>query len=88
VCRDRRQGCEVVLNGRDAATLAATADEIERQCGRRPHAAVADLNTPDGRAALLAACAEPDILVTNNAGPAPGTPGALSTPHTSGGRGW
>jgi 3-oxoacyl-[acyl-carrier protein] reductase len=53
--------------------LAAAADEIERQCGRRPHAAVADLNTPDGRAALLAAFDEPDILVTNNAGPAPGT---------------
>ena len=67
-----REGCEVVINGRDAARLAATADEIGRQCGRRPHEAVADLNTQAGRAALLAACAVPDILVTNNAGPPPG----------------
>ena len=68
-----REGCDVVINGRDAVRLAATADEIESQSGRRPYAAVADLNTPAGRAALLAACAEPDILITNNAGPAPGT---------------
>jgi 3-oxoacyl-[acyl-carrier protein] reductase len=32
------------------------------------HAAAADLNTDAGRAALLAACPEPDILVNNNAG--------------------
>ena len=70
-----REGCEVVLNGRDAARLAAAADEIESLCGRRPRIAVADLNRPEGRAALLAACPEPDILVTNNAGPPPGALG-------------
>jgi 3-oxoacyl-[acyl-carrier protein] reductase len=32
-----------------------------------------DLDTPRGRAALLDSCPDPDILVTNNAGPAPGT---------------
>jgi len=68
-----REGCEVVINGRDAATLAATADEIEQAHGRRPHTVQADLNTGAGRAALLAACPAPDILVTNNAGPPPGT---------------
>ena len=31
----------------------------------------ADIDTAEGRAALLAACPAPDILVTNNAGPAP-----------------
>lgn len=68
-----REGCDVVINGRDAARLAAAADEIERLSGRRPLAAVqADLNTAPGRAALLASCAEPDILITNNAGPPPG----------------
>ncbi len=30
---------------------------------------VADVGTPEGQAALLAACPEPDILVNNNAGP-------------------
>ncbi len=70
-----REGCEVVLNGRDAARLALAADEIEGRVGRRPREAVGDLNTPAGRAALLAACDAPDILVTNNAGPPPGTLG-------------
>ncbi len=70
-----REGCDIVLNGRDAARLNAAADEIEALCGRRPHTAIADLNTPAGRAALLAACSEPDILVTNNAGPPPGALG-------------
>jgi 3-oxoacyl-[acyl-carrier protein] reductase len=36
------------------------------------HAVPADLVTPAGRDALLAACPEPDILVNNNAGPPPG----------------
>ncbi|HEY2659712.1 MAG TPA: SDR family oxidoreductase [Caulobacteraceae bacterium] len=67
-----REGCEVVVNGRDKAALTATADEIEAATGRRPIVVQADLNTETGRAALLAACAEPDILVTNNGGPAPG----------------
>lgn len=70
-----REGCEVVLNGRDAARLALAADEIEGRVGRRPSEAVGDLNTPAGRAALLAVCDAPDILVTNNAGPPPGTLG-------------
>jgi 3-oxoacyl-[acyl-carrier protein] reductase len=68
-----REGCDVVINGRNADQLAATAAEIAQDFGRRPRAVQADLNTASGRAALLAACTEPDILVTNNAGPAPGT---------------
>lgn len=67
-----REGCEVVVNGRDATALEATADEFEQAHGRRPHTVRADLNTAAGRAAFLAACPEPDILVTNNAGPPPG----------------
>lgn len=67
-----REGCEVVINGRDATRLQAAADEIAQAHGRRPRTVQADLNTAVGRATLLAACAEPDILVTNNAGPPPG----------------
>lgn len=67
-----REGCDVILNGRDAGRLAAAADEIERLHGRRPALAVADLNIASGRAALLEIAAGPDILVTNNAGPPPG----------------
>jgi 3-oxoacyl-[acyl-carrier protein] reductase len=66
------EGVELVLNGRDAARLEATAREIRRESGVRVVAVAADLDTEEGRAALLAAAPEPDILVNNNAGPAPG----------------
>jgi len=67
-----REGCDVVINGRDMVRLESAANDIERLFGRRPRAVAGDLDTPRGRAALLDACPEPDILVTNNAGPAPG----------------
>jgi 3-oxoacyl-[acyl-carrier protein] reductase len=51
-----REGCIVVVNGRDAARLEATADEI-RAATRSE--------------ALLKTCPEPDILVNNNGGPPP-----------------
>ncbi|MBW5810334.1 SDR family oxidoreductase [Burkholderia sp. COPS] len=35
-------------------------------------AVACDITTPDGRAAALAACPQPDILVTNAGGPPPG----------------
>lgn len=70
-----REGCEVFLNGRDAARLVSAADDIQALCGKRPAVVVADLNSPAGRVTLLAACPEPDILVTNNAGPPPGALG-------------
>ena len=70
-----REGCAVVLNGRDAGRLCAAADAIDSATGRRPRTVVADLNGAEGRDALLAACGPLDILVTNNAGPPPGVLG-------------
>ena len=67
-----QEGCEVTLNGRDAAKLAAAAQALRNATGATVHAVAADLNTEAGRAALLAACPAPDILVNNNAGPPPG----------------
>ena len=64
-----RAGCGVVVNGRDADALAATAEAIRAETGATVHEVVADVSTPDGQAALLAACPEPDILVNNNGGP-------------------
>lgn len=66
------EGVDVVVNGRDRAVLDATANEIRRESRVQVAAVVADLNTEDGRAMLLAACPEPDILVNNNGGPMPG----------------
>ena len=62
-------GCEVVINGRDAKTLNATAAELGNLTGSKVIAVVADVATPEGQKALLAACPQPDILVNNNAGP-------------------
>src|SRR5215475_4261114 len=62
-------GCEVVINGRESKTLEATAAELRQSTGAKVTAVPADIATPDGQAALLAACPEPDILVNNNAGP-------------------
>ena len=66
------EGVAVVINGRDPERLAATAAEIRAAAGVTVTAVAADLDTEDGRAALLAACPEPDILVNNNGGPMPG----------------
>jgi len=66
------EGVSVVMNGRDAARLEASAEAIRRETGAQVSGVVADLNTEAGRERLLAACPDPDILVNNNAGPAPG----------------
>lgn len=67
-----REGCEVWLNGRDVAKLEVAAATLRELTDATVHTVAADLNTDAGRAALLAACPEPDILVNNNAGPPPG----------------
>ncbi len=64
-----REGCEVVVNGRDAATVSAAAREIAAATGARTIEVAADVGTEAGRVALLAACPSPDILVNNNGGP-------------------
>jgi 3-oxoacyl-[acyl-carrier protein] reductase len=64
-------GCVVVVNGRDAATLEATASQIRASTGATVIAVVADVSTRAGQDALLAAAPEPDILINNNGGPPP-----------------
>ncbi len=66
------EGCEVFINGRDATSLKEAAMAIRDSTGLEVVQVVADLNTRAGREALLAACPDPDILVTNNGGPPPG----------------
>src|ERR1700760_4391584 len=62
-------GCEVVVNGLDAARLDATAAEIRAKTGAKVIAVAANVATPEGQTALFAACPAPDILVANNGGP-------------------
>jgi 3-oxoacyl-[acyl-carrier protein] reductase len=62
-------GCEVVINGRDQKKLDATAAELASLTGGKITAVAADVATPEGQKALLAACPAPDILINNNGGP-------------------
>jgi 3-oxoacyl-[acyl-carrier protein] reductase len=62
-------GCEVVINGRSEDKLAAAAPELKKATGGNVIPVTADVASPEGQKALLAACPQPDILVNNNAGP-------------------
>jgi len=67
-----REGVAVTLNARDRDTLEATAAAIHRDSGVAVTVVAGDIAAAATRAALLAACPAPDILINNNAGPAPG----------------
>lgn len=66
-----QEGVSVVINGRTAQDVEQTVAAINASNPGRAIGAVGDVTTEDGRAAVLAACATPDILVNNSAGPAP-----------------
>ena len=66
------EGVELVINARTSETLEATAREIAEETGVTVTPIAADIASEDGRAAVLAACPEPDILVTNCGGPPAG----------------
>lgn len=69
------EGVHVTLVARNAESLDAAMNDIRRHVAA-PDATVTavacDITTPDGRARVLAACPQPDIIVTNAGGPAPG----------------
>ena len=67
-----REGAHVVINGRDPQRLDDAATKLRAHSTVTVQTVVGDIAAPETRAALLAACAEPDILVTNNGGPPPG----------------
>ncbi|GGB37023.1 3-oxoacyl-ACP reductase [Roseibium aquae] len=62
-------GCNLVINGRDAAQLTRTAEELQNRFPVTVVPVAADVSTPEGQKALLGACPAPDILVNNNGGP-------------------
>ncbi|MGH6718890.1 MAG: SDR family NAD(P)-dependent oxidoreductase, partial [Alphaproteobacteria bacterium] len=64
-----RAGVALTLNARGAETLEATAADIRAATGVAVTTLAGDVTTAEGRARLLAACPEPDILVTNAGGP-------------------
>lgn len=66
------EGVDLVINARNTDALEQTAEAIRTQTGVRVQAVAADITTASGRTQVLAACPDPDILVTNAGGPLPG----------------
>ena len=66
-------GVHLILNGRGAEALEATADEIRAAHGVDVKAVAADITSDAGRAQVLEAAGQVDILVTNAGGPPPGS---------------
>ncbi len=67
-----REGVRLTISARGEEALQATAAAIRAETGAEVTAVVADVGTEAGRAAVLAACPAPDILVNNCGGPKPG----------------
>ena len=66
------EGVDVTIVARTKATLERTAAEIRSATGVKVTPVAGDITTKEGRSAALAACPEPDILLNNADGPAPG----------------
>lgn len=64
-----REGVDVVINGRTAADVDATANDIAESYGVSAQAVVGDATEPEVQEQLLAACGEPDIVLLNGGGP-------------------
>jgi 3-oxoacyl-[acyl-carrier protein] reductase len=66
------EGVALILNARGKEALEQTAVEIATAYGVTVTPVAADIGSVDGRAAVLAACPAPDILINNAGGPPPG----------------
>jgi 3-oxoacyl-[acyl-carrier protein] reductase len=65
-------GVEVLIAARNLERLEAAARAIGEETGNTPRWVSADVSTEAGRAAVLEACPQPDILINNAGGPPPG----------------
>lgn len=67
-----REGVELVIVARTEENIKSAAEEISSATGTAVIAVAADINSDEGRAAVLNACPEPDIIVNNSGGPPTG----------------
>jgi len=67
-----REGVDLTICARGKEALEQTAGEIRKAFAVKVNALALDVTTADGRAQLLAACPQPDILINNAGGPPPG----------------
>ena len=63
------EGVHVTLVARNAEVLEQAAQQIRAATGGQVTTVACDITTAQGRAMALAACPDPDILVTNAGGP-------------------
>jgi 3-oxoacyl-[acyl-carrier protein] reductase len=66
------EGAEVVVVARTKDNIEATARKITMLTGSKATAVAADINTDEGRRAVLKVCPDPDIVVNNSGGPPTG----------------
>lgn len=64
-----REGVALTICARGREALEAAATEFRSRYGAIVNTVAVDITTAQGRAAVLAACPQPDILVTNASGP-------------------
>jgi 3-oxoacyl-[acyl-carrier protein] reductase len=67
-----REGVEITIMARTPDVLERTGAEIAQTAGVKVTTVAGDVTTDEGRAAAVAACPEPDILINNADGPMPG----------------
>lgn len=67
-----REGVNLVMVARTPSTLDQAAADIRAETGVTVETVAVDITSEAGRAQVLAACPNPDILITNADGPAPG----------------
>ena len=60
-----REGAELWIAARSEGPLETAAKEIAAGTGAKVHTVAADVTTETGRAAIMEACPDPDIMVTN-----------------------
>jgi len=67
-----REGVDVTIVARTHANIEAAAEEIRTATGARVTPVAVDITTDEGRALVLKACPDPDIVVNNSGGPPTG----------------
>ncbi|MEZ5659590.1 MAG: SDR family oxidoreductase [Burkholderiaceae bacterium] len=66
------EGVNLVINARSEGPLNEAAVRLRERTGVEVRPVAADITTAQGRADVLAACPQPDILINNAGGPPPG----------------
>jgi len=67
-----KEGVNVIISARTKADIEATGEEIRKAANVKVEALACDVTTEEGRAMILKACPNPDILINNAGGPPPG----------------